>query len=395
MPVNQFVINPSARSDVSLSLFKTEEYDSVNNFFCSRPNLQPTPLRYLPWLASQMKIRNILLKDESRRFGLNSFKILGVSCAVGRLLSEGRITKGSMLVCATEGNHGHAVARAARENGLNAKIYMSADTAAARIEAISEEGAEVVLVDGNYDDAVRLSAEDARSKGWIMISDTSWPGYEEIPRWIMAGYTRLLDEAESEWSPEPPPDIVVVQAGVGGLACAVVSWLCQRYGAQRPFTIACEPVTAACLLESARAGKPVSLRGPFDTIMAGLRCGNVSSLVWPTIADGVDAFVSIDDEQCTEAMRILARPVNGDPLVIAGASGACGLAALLAILQEESLRAVCAASGINVRSRILVINTEGATDPGLYLRVTGSNTSIADPNSMSKSKDASMITNYH
>jgi diaminopropionate ammonia-lyase len=370
MSVNQFVINPGARADVSLSLFKTEEYDSVNNFFCSRPNLQLTPLWYLPGLASEMKIRNILLKDESRRFGLNSFKILGVSYAVGCLLSEGRIANGSVLVCATEGNHGRAVARAARDNGLNAKIYMSADAATARIEAITEEGAEVVLVDGNYDDAVHLSASDARIKGWIMISDTSWPGYEEIPRRIMAGYTRLLDEAESEWSPEPPPDIVVVQAGVGGLACAVASWLCQRYGAQRPFTIVCEPVTAACLLESARAGKPVSLRGPFETIMGGLRCGNVSSLGWPTIAGAVDAFVSIDDEQCTEAMRILAHPLNGDPLVIGGASGACGFAALHAILQEESLRAVREASGVSVRSRILVINTEGATDPELYVRVT-------------------------
>jgi diaminopropionate ammonia-lyase len=396
MGINQFVINPGARADVRLGLLKAEEYDSVKNFFGSRPNLQSTPLRYLPGLASEMNIRNILLKDESRRFGLNSFKILGVSYAVSRLLSEGRIAKGSVLVCATEGNHGRAVARAACENGLNAKIYMSADTAAARIEAIRQEGAQVVLVEGNYDDAVRLSAEDARSKGWIVISDTSWPGYEEIPRWIMAGYTRLLDEAESEWSPEPPPDVVVVQAGVGGLACAVVSWLCQRYGAQRPFTIVCEPVTAACLLESARAGKPVSLRGLFDTIMAGLRCGNVSSLAWPTIAGGVDAFVSIDDEQCTEAMRILAHPVNGDPLVIAGASGACGLAAILAILQEESLRAVREASGVSVRSRILVINTEGATDPELYVRVTGRDTSTATTNSMSKSKDAStMGTNYH
>jgi diaminopropionate ammonia-lyase len=217
-----------------------------------------------------------------------------------------------------------------------------------------------------------------------VISDTSWPGYKEIPRWIMAGYTRLLNEAESEWSPEPPPDVVIVQAGVGGLACAVVSWLCQRYGVQRPFTIVCEPVTAACLLESARAGKPVSLRGPFATIMAGLRCGKVSSVGWSTIAGAVDAFVSIDDEQCTEAMRILAHPVNGDPLVIAGASGACGFAALLAILQEESLRAVREASGISVRSRILIINTEGATDPELYLRVTGRDTPIATTNLMAK-----------
>ncbi len=389
MTMSQCLINWNSRADPNCAgLFEAEEYRLVNDFFSSQPDSYPTPLLHLRGLASELGIGDIILKDESARLGLNSFKILGVSYAVGRLLSEGRIAKGFVLVCAMEGNHGRAVVRAAHENGLDAKIYMATDAAAPRIEAIAQEGAQVVTVDGNYDDAVRLAANDATSMGWIMISDTSWPGYEEIPRWIMAGYTRLLDEAESEWSPEPPPDVVVVQAGVGGLACAVVSWLCQRYGAQRPFTIACEPVTANCLLESARAGKPVSLRGPFDTIMAGLRCGSVSSLAWPTIAGGVDAFVSIDDMQCSEAMRILAHPINGDPLVIAGASGACGLASLLAILQDESLRAVREASGVSVRSRILVINTEGATDPELYVRLTGRDTPPQPPTPRSQSKDA-------
>jgi len=178
-------------------------------------------------------------------------------------------------------------------------------------------------------------------------------------------------EAEDQWSPEPPPDVVLVQAGVGGLACALVSWLCHRYGASRPFTIVCEAVGAACVMESTRAGKPVSIRGPFDTIMAGLRCGEVSPLAWPTIAAAVDAFVSIDDEQCEQAMRRLAYPISGDPLVIAGASGACGLAALLAIIQDECLGSVLEACGLNAQSRVLAINTEGATDPEGYLRITG------------------------
>ena len=162
-----------------------------------------------------------------------------------------------------------------------------------------------------------------------------------------------------------------VQAGVGGLACAVVSWLCQRYGTKRPFVIVCEPASAACLLESSRAGKPVTLNGPFNTIMAGLRCGEVSPIAWPTLAAAVDAFVSIDDVQCASAMRAVAHPSNGDPVVVAGASGACGLAALLAILQDERLRPVREMSGVSVGSRILVINTEGATDAELYVQVTG------------------------
>jgi len=371
--VSQYFLNPASRSGPThLGLFDEEEYRQVNSFFRSASF---TPLRRLPALASRAGVGDILIKDESCRLGLNSFKILGVSYAVGRLMSEGRIAQGTVLVCATEGNHGRAVARAAHKNGLEARIYMSADAAAARIEAIAQEGAQVVIAKGNYDDAVRLAANDARRNGWMIISDTSWPSYEEIPRLIMVGYTRLVDEAERQWAPESPPNVVLVQAGVGGLACAVVSRFCYQYGARRPFTIVCEPTTAACLLESARAGNAVSLPGPFNTLMAGLRCGEASPLAWPTLATAVDAFVSIDDEECTSAMRTLAHPSNGDPVVVAGASGACGLAALLAILQDERLRPVRELSGVSVRSRILVINTEDGTDPELYVRVTGKDAS--------------------
>jgi diaminopropionate ammonia-lyase len=367
--VSQYFLNSAARSGpIPLGLFDAEEYREVNSFFRSASF---TPLLHLPALASKTGVGDILIKDESDRLGLNSFKILGVSYAVGRLLSEGRITKGDVLVCATEGNHGRAVALAAHENGLAAKIYMSEDVAAPRIEAIVHEGAQVVITKGNYDDAVRLAADDARRNGWTIISDTSWRSYEEIPRLIMAGYTRLMDEAARQWSPESPPNLVLIQAGVGGLACAMVSWLCHQYGGERPFTIVCEPTKAACVLESARAGKPVSLHGPFNTMMAGLRCGEISPIAWPTLARTVDAFVSIDDEQCARGMRALAHPSNGDPVVVAGASGACGLAALLAIFQDHGLRPVREASDLSRRSRVLVINTEGATDPELYVQVTG------------------------
>lgn len=325
---------------------------------------------HLQKLASELGVGDILLKDESARFGLPSFKILGVSYAVGQLLREGRLVKDSVLICASEGNHGRAVARVAAENKLAAKVYVAANTSPARIKAIESEGAEVVMVDGNYDDAVRQAARDAEHHGWQLISDTSWAGYEEIPRRIMSGYTRLMTEAETQWTPEPPPDVMFVQAGVGGLACAVASWLCWRYGAKRPFMIVCEPSSAACLLESSRAGMPIALRGPFDTIMAGLRCGEVSPLAWTVLSTAADAFLSIDDEQCALAMRVLAHPRDSDPIVAAGASGACGLAALLAVFQDETLRPLREASGLNKRSRIFVINTEGATDPELYSRIT-------------------------
>lgn len=372
--MTRYFLNPNARTGpAQTGLFDEHEYRQVSGF-----EVQPTPLWHLKGLASRISVADILLKDESSRLGLNAFKILGVSYAVGRLLNENGFGKGSVLVCATTGNHGRAVAHAAREHGLDAKVYVPADTAAARIEAIEAEGASVVTVDGNYDDAVRLATEDARRHGWTIISDTAWAGYEEIPRLIMAGYTKLMDEAESQWAPEPPPDVVLVQAGVGGLACAVVSWLCHRFGAQRPFTIVCEPASAACYLESARAGKPVSLRGPFSTNMAGLASGEVSSMAWPTVAGAADAFVAIDDEPSMQLMRDLAHPTEGDPVIVAGASGVCGLAVLLEILRDEALRPVREASSLSARSRVLVINTEGATDPELYARVTTTGNSKTD-----------------
>jgi diaminopropionate ammonia-lyase len=364
MLMSRYFINSKARSDPApRGLFEDEEYRLVDEFFCSQPRLNPTPLRHLKGLACALKLDDILLKDESTRFGLNSFKILGVMYAIGLLLRENRIAHDRVLVCASEGNHGRAVAHVAAMHKLKAKVYVAANTSPVRIKAIEREGAAVVIADGNYDDAVNQCARDAEAHGWQIISDTSWPGYEEIPRLIMAGYTRLMGEAEAQWLPESTPDLVLVQAGVGGLACAVVSWLCQRYGARRPFVIVCEPTAAPCLLESARAGKPVTLHGTFDTIMAGLRCGAVSDTAWPTIAVNVDAFVSVDDEQCAATMRKLLAPGNGDPVIMTGGAGACGMSALLAILHDDDLLPLREAGGLGRQSRVLIINTEGPTDP--------------------------------
>ena len=362
--MNRYFLNPNARDGHPLpQLFGACDFENIN------VEAPPTPLRRLTRLASANGLSDILLKDESERWGLNAFKILGVAYAIDRLLKEERVSRGSVVVCATEGNHGRAVARVAQRNGLEARVYMSRQAVAARVSAIEQEGATVVIVEGNYDDAVRQSAIDAERNGWTIVSDTAWPGYEEIPRWIMAGYMRLLDEARSQWSPEPPPDVVLVQGGVGGLSCAVVSWLCHRYGSQRPFTIVCEPASAACHLESARAGAPVSLPGPFNTIMAGLRAGEVSSIAWPTIAAAADAFVAIEDDICVEAVRALARPISDDPIVVAGPSGACGVGSLLAILGDETLQPLREAADLTADSRVLAINTEGATDPELHDRI--------------------------
>lgn len=228
---------------------------------------------------------------------------------------------------------------------------------------------EVIVTAGNYNDAVRQAAREAEASDWQVISDDSYPGYDGIPRLIMAGYTRLMEEAAQDW--DQPPDVVLVQGGVGGLVCATASWFAHHFGTERPYFICCEPLGAACLLASALAGVPTAVAGELDTKMEGLRCAEISPVAWPAITATVNAFVAIEDEWSFRAMRRLAHPMGGDPPIVAGASGACGLAALAAILDDPTLLALRQAAGLSADSRVLVINSEGATDPALYRMVTG------------------------
>lgn len=367
-------MNPAARDGAcTKGLFGPEEYEKVLNFL-DRAKKDPTPLLSLSSLASRLGIGEVLLKDESCRWGLGAFKIMGVSYAIHRLLEDRLLTRESILCSATDGNHGQAVAHVARKMNLRAHIYVHSHTTQARADAIEREGAEVVVVDGNYDDAVRRAADDAQRHGWTVISDTSWPGYELVPRYIMAGYTILLDEAAQQWSPTATPEVVLIQAGVGGLLCAVASWLCNKFGSRRPYLISCEPIGAACVLESAKAGQLTTLQGSLDTVMAGLSCGTPSPVAWPTISTVVDAFVAIDDELTEEAMRLLAHPEPPDCAVVAGESGACGLASLIAVLRNEDLKPVRDSARLGPGSRILVVNTEGATDSQSYGRIVGADT---------------------
>jgi diaminopropionate ammonia-lyase len=367
---SRFHINAKSRAETRPGLFTPEEYDRVGRFYDSQPAAAPTPLHRLSALARTLGVGEIMVKDESARFNLPAFKIAGVWYAINELHRSGAIAADATLVCATSGNHGRATAHAARRLGLRAKVYVPHDARPSRIEGIRGEGAEVIVTESSYNDAVRRAAEEAAQAGWTVISDTGYTGYEEIPRLIMAGYTRLCDEASREWT--EPPDVVLVQGGVGGLVCAAASWFAHHFGDKRPYFICCEPVEAACLMQSAEAGQFARAKGNLETSMEGLRCSEPSATAWPTIADTVDAFMAIDNQWSFQTMRRLAHPEPPDPEVVAGASGACGLASLAALLEQDSLAPLLADCRITSSSRILVFNTEGATDPDLYHHITAS-----------------------
>ena len=360
------LINVSVqRDDGFRGLFSDDEYSEVRAFFEGRPHLRPSPLRSLPRLATAARIRHVDAKDETQRFGLNAFKIVGVSYAAHKL-SPAAAARG--FTCATAGNHGRAVAHVARELGVRCTVFVPAParelrpaearTRAGRLAAMREDGANVVEVGGTYEEAVEQAAAHGRASGATVLSDTSWDGYEEIPRWIMAGYTRVFDEASAQW--ETPPQLVIVQAGVGGLVCAAASWFAWKYGERRPYLISCEPDGAACLLESARAGRASTVPGDLDTIMAGLRCATPSPVAWSTILGGVDAFITISDPQALEAMHALAADVELPFRVEVGPSGVCGAAALIALGSAPEFVHVRHAARLDRSTGALIVLTEGA-----------------------------------
>jgi diaminopropionate ammonia-lyase len=315
-----------------------------------------TQLRESPELAQEMGIRRVWMKVESERFGLPAFKILGASWAAERLLA-GRETEGLTLVTATDGNHGRGVARVARMRGLRAHILVPAGTAQARIDGIAGEGAQVEVVDGSYDDAVRKAAAMADDTH-VVLSDTSWPGYEDVPRWVVEGYETIFAEADEQMAGEQP-DVALIPIGVGSLAVAAAA----HWPDEAPRLVGLEPETAACALESIRAGEPVSVPGPHDSIMAGLNAGSVSELAWPVLRDRFDAFCAIDDGWAEDGMRRLAA-IGIDAGEVSGGT----VGAALAICTDDDARD---ALGIDEETSMFLLLTEGVTDPANWQRVVG------------------------
>jgi diaminopropionate ammonia-lyase len=354
----------------------------------SWPGYAPTPLVSLPGLARALGVGAIHYKDESGRFGLGSFKALGGAYAVLRLLQDiirketgavagsaeiaagghAGLAAGVTVCCATDGNHGRSVAWGARTFGCACVIYVHATVSQARCDAIAAYGAEVRRIDGNYDDAVRRASVDAAANGWHVVSDTSYPGYVDVPRDVMQGYAVMVDEALGQLPAGVRPSHVFVQGGVGGLAAGVCSLLWERLGAARPAFVVVEPRDADCLFRSAAAGEPVAVDGALDTIMAGLACGEVSLLAWEILRPGADAFLTIPDASAEEAMRILADAPFGDRPIVAGESAVAGLAGLI---EAKAQPGMPARLGLDADSVVLVFGTEGATDPEMYRHIVG------------------------
>ena len=345
-----------------------------------------TPLHSLPALAQAMGVASVHYKDEGSRFGLGSFKALGGAYAVARLLCRelgaqlGRtlttqdlltpelraLCGGITVTCATDGNHGRSVAWGAQLFGCQCVIYIHATVSEGRKEAIAQYGAQVVRTAGNYDDAVRQADLDAKQYGRFVISDTSYPGYMDVPRDVMQGYQLMVEEAAQQL-PERPTHIFV-QAGVGGLAAAVCGYFWERDAGDRPIYVVVEPDKADCLTQSAKAGQLTAVTGDIDTLMAGLACGEVSHLAWGILEKGTDAFCVIPDDAAVAAMRLLAHPLGNDPVIVAGESAVAGVAAAIAASQSDAARQML---GLNADSRILFFGSEAATDPALYEQLVG------------------------
>lgn len=337
-------------------MFTENELDEVRRFYQRRSDSPATPLVSLPGLAASLGLRQVLIKDESNRFGLPAFKGVGVRYAVDQLLAG---TPGVVaLAAATAGNHGRAVARAAREHGLPAHIYVPVDTEQRRVAALRSEGAVVTVTDVPYDDTVRLLASDAVAAGWTVVSDTAWEGYEQIPRWIMAGYTRILDEVASSGlftRLDPASVLIVAPAGVGSLAGAVAGWLQSTFGDHRPRLAIVEPEGSSCVQVSLRAGVRTNLAHTEPTSMTPLRCAEVSTVAWPVLRDVVDHAVCVTDDDADAARRRLRAPLPGDPAVNSGPCGAATLAALIQLAAHGQVQAGTTA---------LIINTEAGIEPG-------------------------------
>ena len=379
--------------DRQLSVMSTENVAKARAFHRSFPQYSITPLAKLDGMAKNLGLGGVYVKDESYRFGLNAFKVLGGSFAMGRYIAQqmgrdvGEMTYEYLtspafraefgqatFFTATDGNHGRGVAWAANKLGQKAVVHMPKGSSQSRFDNIAKEGAKVTIEEVNYDDCVRIAAaEAAETEHGVVVQDTAWEGYEEIPAWIMQGYGTMANEAADQLRQVSVnrPTHVFVQAGVGSLAGAVVGYFTNLFPNDPPKFVVMEARAADCLYQGAVAGdgEPRIVGGDLQTIMAGLACGEPNIISWDILRNHVSAFVSCPDWVSAKGMRMLSAPVKGDPRVISGESGAVGMGLLSTIMQDEEYKELREYLELDQSSQVLMFSTEGDTDPDKYKEI--------------------------
>lgn len=368
--------------------FTQADARQVRSFHETFPQYAPTALWSLPRAAEALWVKSIHIKDESSRFGLNAFKVLGGSYAMGRLLQSMPGMEGTALsyraltapeareklgdltfVTATDGNHGRGVAWTAREFGFKSVVYMPKGSVAIRLENIRRAGADASITDLSYDDAVRLARANAEKYGWHIVQDTGWEGYEEIPLRIMQGYTTMGLEAWEQL--EEKPTHIFLQAGVGSMAAAIAALFVDLCGEDTPKIIIVEPNTANCFYLTAKAndGTLHPVTGEMKTIMAGLACGEPCPQAWEILSRCAEHYISCPDLAAETGMRLLGKPVGDDPAIVSGESGASAFGCAVCILRDEALAPLREELGLDRDSRLLFFSTEGDTDPENYQKI--------------------------
>lgn len=375
--------------DAHLGVMAISEVEKARNFHKSFPMYKETPLAHLEQLAERYHLGGIYVKDESYRFGLNAFKVLGGSFSMARHIAE-QIGKDvveldydtliskelreafgqATFFTATDGNHGRGVAWAANRLGQKAVVYMPKGSQQVRLENIQKEGATATIEEVNYDECVRIAAAEAeKTPGGVMVQDTAWEGYEKIPAWIMQGYGTMAMEAAEQLGKRPTH--IFVQAGVGSLAGAVQGYFANLYPDNCPITVIVEAEEAACLYKSVEAGdgKIRIVEGDMPTIMAGLACGEPNTISWDILKNHSSFFVSCPNQVAAKGMRMLGAPLREDPRVISGESGAVGLGLLASIMEQEEMAELKEALKLDENSIVLMFSTEGDTDPENYKKI--------------------------
>ena len=370
--------------------FGPENAEKVRTFHSSFPEYKPTPLANLKNLAKELGVSSIHVKDESYRFGLNAFKVLGGSYAIGSYIAKKlgmdisdlpyeKMTSKELkeklgdvtFVTATDGNHGRGVAWTANRLKQKSVVYMPKGSSLERLNNIKALGSDASITDMNYDDAVRLASKGEKENGWVLVQDTAWEGYSDIPTWIMQGYTTMAHEAVEQLNGEKPTHIFL-QAGVGAMSGGLTGYFADLYGDEdRPIITIVEPNKADCIYRTAKAndGKLHFVTGDMDSIMAGLCCGEPCTIGWEVLRDHADNFVSMPDYVAAKGMRVLGNPIGDDPRVISGESGASTLGLVAELMQNPSLDYLREQLKIDENSRILCFSTEGDTDRENYRRI--------------------------